>query len=340
MTSQYLYNESKNNGEVEYEPAVQFVNCLAHRKEIEIIKYRAARKIIPMDYVLDISLRDVTPKVWRRISVSSSMKLHLLQDKVLCPVLGVVRNYHGYYFTDARDGSQFGPLGCNAVDFVHLSLNGYSLIDDSKFSISDILRKKNDMMYFTHDLGDHFEHAIRLVEIKPPESYKGKVEILDGRMSPFPEDSQGSPEFRGNMGYQSLLDQWQKATPRKKQKMSEKVVEAMNYYHKHAFDPFQFDLQQIQKDLKRAFNSRLSVKSGSKLIIHEKLRATSKRVGKTKEIITPVYNKSIKETVSVIRDSKTNAICYQCGKPDDLKSCGNCRMVWYCSENCQKYLKF
>jgi hypothetical protein len=43
-----------------------------------------------------------------------------VQDKILNPVLGWMRHYHAYLFTDFEDGAQFGPEGSTAVDMMHL----------------------------------------------------------------------------------------------------------------------------------------------------------------------------------------------------------------------------
>ena len=52
------------------------------------------------------SLRKVTPRVWRRVKVSAGMRLDLLQDRVLIPLMGFCRHYHAYYFTDYKDGAR------------------------------------------------------------------------------------------------------------------------------------------------------------------------------------------------------------------------------------------
>jgi hypothetical protein len=334
-------NPGGNFENYENEPAVQFINCLAYRKEIEIIKYRLSKSNnLPRDYILEISLRDISPRVWRRIKVSSGTKLSIFQDKVLCPALGWTRNYHGYYFTDSRDGSQFGPKHSNAIDFMQLPLHGFTLINDSKFTLGDILRNKRDLIYFTYDLGDNFEHVIQLIEIRTLENSNGKVELLGGEMAPLPEDSIGSPEYRGNRGYQDLLELWQKASSKKRILISTTVLESINYLTKTSFDPFEFDIAEAQAELRSAFQSRGSVRSGSKIICYPignqraPLGLSIKRVGNIKEIITPLnHGKSIlKESLSSKRDSKCNALCYNCGNPNNLRSCGSCRMVWYCGE--------
>ncbi|KAJ3300297.1 hypothetical protein HDV03_002293, partial [Kappamyces sp. JEL0829] len=109
LTTQVMYgSDSTDSDLVEFEPAVQFVNALAYKKELEIFSYRRSKctaskkstvkvkgniKVvaspeIPRDFVLDVSIRNVHPRVWRRIKVSSGLSLSVFHDKILCPCFG------------------------------------------------------------------------------------------------------------------------------------------------------------------------------------------------------------------------------------------------------------
>jgi hypothetical protein len=64
--------------------------------------------------------------MWRRIKVAGATKLSVFQDKILAPALGWTRNYHGYIFIDASDGSQYGAKGGSvrfSYPFSFLSIN-------------------------------------------------------------------------------------------------------------------------------------------------------------------------------------------------------------------------
>jgi hypothetical protein len=343
MTTQFLYQTKTPTPEpIEFEPAVQFINALAYKKEMEIIKYRFSKPVPPKphDYVLDIVVSDITPRIWRRISVSSGMTLSVFQDKVVCPLMGWLRNYHGYIFTDARDGSQFGPAEMNAADFAHLPLNGFVVLDDKKFALSDILRKKNDIMYYSYDLGDHFEHIIRLTAIRSQEESTGRCVVMNGSMAPLPEDSQGLHDQKGNSGYQNLLNVWKSAPPKKREAIVKEVSLALNYASRQeTFDPFKFDVAECQAELNKAFASHASIRMGCKQVAFPtptSLPAPNSiiinRNGRTKEVIQPINEgrQFIKETCSSVRDFKYNATCV-CGNPFHLLLCGNCKMRWYCS---------
>lgn len=346
MTTPFLYNDGGGKLVVEHEPAVQFIQSLAFRKELDILKYRAANpsELVPRDYILDIVVSDISPRIWRRVNVSSAMPLSVFQDKVICPALGWLRNYHGYIFTDSKDGAQFGPINTTAADFVHLPLNGYVVIDDSKYTIGDILRRKNDIMYYSYDLGDHFEHIIRLTAIRPHKDSSGKCIVLAGEMSGLPEDSHGLPEQKGNSGYQALLNLWKTCSAKRKQQLQNDISQALNFMQRNErYDPFEFNVNQCQGQVLKALASHTSLRYGTKHIAFptptsEELVKTVfvNRTGRTKDVIQPIKNNKqfIKETVLAIRDPKSNTACI-CGNPYQLKTCGSCQMVWYCGAECQ-----
>ncbi|KAJ7715738.1 hypothetical protein B0H16DRAFT_1701592 [Mycena metata] len=59
-------------------------------------------------------------RIWRRFIVSGGMSLGVLQDKVLAPLMGWVRNFHAHILTDYCDGTQYGPKNSTAIDMMHI----------------------------------------------------------------------------------------------------------------------------------------------------------------------------------------------------------------------------
>lgn len=345
MSTQFLYGPTAvdSTDYVELEPAVQFITTLAYRKELEILKYRTlnTKKYTP-DYLLEISIRSVHPRVWRQIKVSSSISLSILHDKVLAPAFGWVRNYHGYIFTDQRDAALFGPIDSNAVDMMHLPMNGFLLLDDKKFNLCDLLRRVGDTLSYTYDLGDHFEHEIRLLSTCSPSESNGKCFVFDGAMASLPEDSIGSPLYKGHLGYQGLIDEWSKLGHKKRTRLQETIAQALNYQSEAYFDPFKFDLAACQARLKNAFGSKASIPKYSTSVnwpTDPGFGSVPKivRKGNIREITSLMENgiSFLKETIKSCRDSKGNTLCSSCGNPSKLRACGGCRMIWYCSTECQ-----
>jgi Plasmid pRiA4b ORF-3-like protein/MYND finger len=367
MAVQLLYGEWAKEKAVDLvsdEPALQFVSALAWRKEQSVFAFRKslsysfpaleyfneesdcskknkAKKEHPPDYVLDISILSLEPKTWRRIKVSSATSLSILHDKIISPAFGWTRNYHAYVFTDQRDGALFGPVKSNAIDMMHLPSNGYLMLDDTRFFLGDVLQNVNETLTYDYDLGDHFEHVIKLVQIinNNPD---GKCVVMDGAGCPLPEDSVGSPGYKGVQGYQALLDAWPKNSPGKKKALQHTISQALNYSGKPRFEPGVFNANACQADLLESWMTRASLQEGSKMVLF-----SAKGQGPPsslhihgsgrKEVVVAVEKgvSYLKQVVSTRRDPKWNAICAACGNPNDLKACG-CRGIWYCSVSCQK----
>ena len=303
-------------------------------------------KHFPRDYIIDVKMHNTGSicKFWRRIRVGSSIPLDLFQDKVLSPCLGWERNYHSYLFTDSRDGAQFGPVNSTAVDHMHIGLHGYVCLDDSLYTLDDLLLMPQNKLYFIYDLGDHFEYTITLNSIKSPVDSLGGCEVIDGFMGLIPEDSVGFPNNeKGNHGYQLMLEQYTNGN----KKASKKCLGAVNTFHLSQYDPFEFDVQECNLALKKALNSPNSLPYGAKQLIRPTGRykcpntVQSRRLGgKTKEVLTPFADGYIREICAYGDNSHT--LCANCGSPNKLKCCGQCRAVWYCgmvitfNKNCQK----
>ncbi|TFK40182.1 hypothetical protein BDQ12DRAFT_486896 [Crucibulum laeve] len=65
-------------------------------------------------------------RAWRRLRASASIKLSVFQDKGATPIMGWVRNFHCYTFTDFRDGSLYGPEGMTSIASAYCSIiRGY-----------------------------------------------------------------------------------------------------------------------------------------------------------------------------------------------------------------------
>lgn len=64
----------------------------------------------------------------------------VLLPQVIAPVMGWVRNYHGYQFFDRTDGAAWGPEDSNAIDMMHMAMNGFDFLDDRKTRLAEVLQ--------------------------------------------------------------------------------------------------------------------------------------------------------------------------------------------------------
>ena len=117
-------------------PPKRFVKKLIEHKKEKLATARpSVEHLFKRDFIIKVHLEGITPEIWRRIRVSGGISLHVLHDKVLGPAIGWVRNYHGYKFTDYRDGACIGAVATNSVDMMHIDKDGkFNLQKFSLFS--------------------------------------------------------------------------------------------------------------------------------------------------------------------------------------------------------------
>ncbi len=60
--------------------------------------------------------------------------------QVVAPLMGWVRNYHGYQFFDRRDGASWASQDSSAIDLMHMAMNGFDYLDDRKTRLAEILQ--------------------------------------------------------------------------------------------------------------------------------------------------------------------------------------------------------
>ncbi len=345
---------------------------LIKKKEAAIEAAKPQRELLySCDFIIDVDLDFFQPifedepaehRVFRKISVSGGITLRALQDKIIIPAICYVRNYHGYIFEDLSDGAVFGNEDSGAIDLVHLPTHGYhGLIDDRKVKLADILHKPGALMSMTYDLGDHWRHYIKLIEIIPKEKSTGKCTVLDACGNAPPEDSNGI-EGMGTHHYSDFLDEL-KAEKKKGGAKYKRLLRhfaasgAVNYqdmvFHDH--DDTKRIVADAQQRIQEALRSPASVAEGAKHMSFPLMpgAATLGQVAGRGQTVTetpvgggmefargmfgPAGPPRMVETVAdgTIKDRREDSVCSQCGAAEDLKLCAGCKVVRFCSKECQ-----
>ena len=353
MTTQTLYGAFRGDKRYSERPEAQFVRHLMEKKQRQLKEIAANRKkdAPEVDLVLDVELMGVRPRVWRRVRLASSMPLLSFQDKVLAPLMGWSRNYHGWLIIDDSDLAQYGPgEECNAIDMMHLPMHGFLAMESAEVRLDDALEASKDKrLTYLYDLGDHWNHTITLVEVLPPEKSDGRCRVLDGAIACPPEDSNGCPD-KGNRGYDAFLAM-KKNTAEYREAVDE-LLESTNYRSivKRRYDPFHFSVEECQQRLQEAFASQASAVNGSKLY-HMPLQfgKSAVDVAQTAQSLGGHLERGQKtlfekdrngpgvmvEAVNTSRDKRNVSLCASCGKPNCKHICSRCRVVRYCSRDCQ-----
>jgi hypothetical protein len=215
----------------------------------------------------------------RVIQVSGAIPLSVLADKVILPVMGWTRNYHGYTFISQADSTVFGPNKTAAyVDMKHMSKHGVFSLDDEKYTLAHLLIGKASSIVFNYDLANVWRHYITIESIIPASEATGRIALLSGAGACPPEDHNLNPAWQSR--YDLLVSfKIDETTTGEGVHLyvdcQHEVHNSMNYKFlletdtrrtKKAFiyDPHHFDLDLFQKRLVEAIGSRASDKTGPK----------------------------------------------------------------------------
>jgi hypothetical protein len=131
-----------------------------------------------------VTLQDTDPPVWRLLLVPASIRLDRL-DRVIQAAMGWT-NSHLHMFMH-----QTGHYGIPDQDL--------PLHDQRKSSLRDLARREGDTLGYEYDLGDSWEHEIRLEKLVPAEPDGRYPACVAGERACPPEDCGGTH------GYQELI---------------------------------------------------------------------------------------------------------------------------------------
>jgi hypothetical protein len=136
-------------------------------------------------HTLKVTLRGVTPPVWRRIVVDSQTKLSTLSD-LLEAAMGW---YGGHLHVFDVAGTTYGEPNPSWDD----------VLDERKVRLATVLPSVKSRMRWDYDFGDGWEHDVLVEAIGPPEPDATYPTCLAGRRA-CPLEDCGGP-----YGYQELL---------------------------------------------------------------------------------------------------------------------------------------
>jgi hypothetical protein len=145
----------------------------------------AKLKKLPNVYQLQITLLGISPPIWRRILVPSTIRLSSLHD-VIQTVFGWTDTHlHHFEF----DGEYWGLPD-------HEDFEG--LEDESKMPLQKILMEEGCSLTYTYDFGDNWRHKVLLEKVLPAGTISRPM-CMDGRRRRPPED------VGGPSGYEEFL---------------------------------------------------------------------------------------------------------------------------------------
>ncbi len=177
-------------------------------------------------YQIKVTLKHSQPPIWRRIQVSGDTRLdqlHLILQKVMG-----WDNYHLHQFIV---GETF--YGEPDPDY---ELFGPPMQDEKKIRLDQIVSGEKSKFVYEYDFGDGWEHVLLVEKVMSPEDGAGYPRCIKGKRACPPED------VGGIWGYESFLEAIEDP--------EHPEYEEMLAWVGGEFDPEEFDLEEVNEDLR------------------------------------------------------------------------------------------
>ena len=171
-------------------------------------------------YELTVTLRESTPRIWRRLLVPSTITLSDLHT-VLQRTMGWT-NSHRHEFE--AGGVRYGT---NDPE------DDTQRMSERRTTLDQVLRQPQEILRYEYDFGDSWEHDVVLERILPPDPVHLYPLVTAGARACPPED------VGGIGGYKDLLD----ALPDPHRPEQEDTAAGIG----RAFDPDAFDLREVNR---------------------------------------------------------------------------------------------
>ena len=139
-------------------------------------------------YQLKVSLRDISPMIWRRLLVTSATTIAQLHD-----ILQTAMGWEDLHLHQFRVyGKAYG-----------ISRDGGMLFDDDPYQVTlaDFKLRASEHFVYEYDMGDFWQHDIRIERVLPLDLSK-TYPVCTGGAGDCPPEDCGGPS-----GYRNVLDE-------------------------------------------------------------------------------------------------------------------------------------
>jgi hypothetical protein len=189
----------------------------------------------PRVYRLKITLLGSDPPIWRRVEVDNGTTLYELH--VIIQIAFGWENCHLHHFCVTPNGKLTRRALTDGDYYAPKSFELEETKDSERVSLLEVLKTKGHIMLYTYDMGDSWDHAIKLEAIGEP-GEPAKPGCLEGENAGPPE------EIGGIWGFYERL----KIAKDPSHPDHAELVEWLG-----DFDPQRFDLDEVNKLLDAAF---------------------------------------------------------------------------------------
>lgn len=180
------------------------------------------KKDVPI-YQLKVSLREISPPIWRRLQVRGDITLYKLHG-LLQAIMGWT-NSHLYAFDVGK--AEYGPPD---------GPSGHLVEDDRRARLQKVAAAEGAAFIYKYDFGDGWEHDVVVEKIIPAEADARYPICVAGARACPPEDCGGPP------GYDSLIE----AIANPNLPDAHDILEWVG----GRFDPEAFDLMEINRRMR------------------------------------------------------------------------------------------
>ncbi len=185
-------------------------------------------------YQLKITISGSNPTIWRRFLVDSEINLYKLHN-----IIQIVMGWTDSHLHHYRENNVFygTPQPDPGWDFN----SKFKTVDERKYKINQILTRPKMKILYEYDFGDSWWHELVLEKILENDNKVKTPICLDGAMACPPEDCGGIG------GYYNMLEIIKNPDDSEYKDMIDWLDDE--------FDPEKFDLEAINKKLKRIRNA-------------------------------------------------------------------------------------
>lgn len=154
------------------------------------------KKAFEKVYQLKLSIKGITPQIWRRIHVPENYTFLKLHDAIQAVMDWDDYHLHEFEMVNPKTG-MLDKIGTEGDDF---EASGEPLVPEKKAKLSDYFTLENKEALYTYDFGDNWEVKVRLEKILPRKEGVEYPICTAGKRAAVSEDSGGI------WGYEEMLE--------------------------------------------------------------------------------------------------------------------------------------
>ncbi|MDI9394771.1 MAG: plasmid pRiA4b ORF-3 family protein [Euryarchaeota archaeon] len=154
------------------------------------------KKTFEKVYQLKLSMKGITPQIWRRIQVPENYTFLKLHDAIQVVMDWYDYHLHEFEMINPKTGAT-DIIGMEGVDFEDFREN---FVPEKKAKISNYFTPENKEALYLYDFGDNWMVKVRLEKILPREEGIEYPICTAGKRAAVPED------VGGIWGYEEMLE--------------------------------------------------------------------------------------------------------------------------------------